>query len=1624
MNKIFALLIIGFCLQYAQAQPQGNEWEDPSVNQINRLPIYAAFNSEDPDRFISLNGTWDFQYSRNPELRPKDFYKNDYNTSQWKKIVVPGSWELQGFDAPIYTDVSYPFPANPPFVPHDYNPVGSYQREFTIPSDWKGMDIILEFKSVESAFYCWVNGHFTGYSEDSRLPASFLINDYIKEGTNKLSVEVYRYSDGSYLECQDYWRYSGIERNVNLIARPKIRVNDFEIHTDLRNNYKDGHFNVNLLMNTKENITGSSVKIEVTNGKQLLFSQTKKISNRKDSVLSFEKAFPEIKTWNAETPHLYKLTVSSFDKKGKLTESFSHRFGFRKVEMKNGQILVNGIPILIKGVNRHEHDPHKGRSISEESMITDIRLMKQFNINAVRCSHYPNMERWYELCDEYGIYLVDEANIESHGMENSELGTLANLPEWEHPFRERTERMFRRDKNYTSIITWSLGNESGYGKHFETIYHLLKEMDPSRPVQYEGSRKTGISDIYCPMYARIWQLREFVNQRQPRPLILCEYAHAMGNSVGNLQDYWDLIYKYDQLQGGFIWDWVDQTFAIKDANDRPIWAYGGDMGFVGIPNDSNFCANGLILADRTLRPHIYEVKKVYQYIHFKPVDFTPNKVLVINRHDFINLDDYLFEWKVKRNGETLMQGTFSVYGLEAGGQRTVELPFQSENQGESFLHLNVYYKGNHPLIPQNHLVAYEQFQLCSDFEPLPAVLQKENMIVQTIDNKLTISGNHFEIKFSKATGQMTSLNYDGKELLQSGIAANFWRPLTDNDVANGLEARCATWENAGQDATLKDFSWKENKSDIVIRTTFNMEKQASQLAIRYIVYPSGEIDVDYQLCTGDIPLPEIPKIGLYMILKGEYDQLEWLGRGPHENYWDRKTSALIDKYKGTVWEQFHPYIRPQETANKCDVRWFSLTNQQGKGVLIKGKQPLSFSTWNFPESELSYAPFLTEKKHGGSIEKQDMVRVNIDYLQMGIAGDNTWGAQTHPEYTITPGNYSYGFRISPIEKTKEDLTLLYPNLLNITHTATDREKRGQGYFTDMGSWMGFTIPEKQSGINSFCGPFDLDNRNWVSSSICNLRIPGKTLKQDSATYFPGKMILHQSASDIQVQQDLIFTDARHALLTCTAGSPLSFTFSGILNPGAGDWNSDKDRVYTYLTGGEYVMLTFPESTQIICNKNQYTATLPESLTHSIIISYFNTEEDFQKHSTGTSQILLSKDTETTKHTIRWNNYLANNLRSDLPDSFNRILVKSIMTLISNWRSPKGALFHSGIVPSHAMDYFVGFWAWDSWKHAVALSYLDNDLAKDQIRAMFDYQGEDGMIIDCIYADPKENNARDSKPPLAAWAVDAIYTATNDVDFLAEIYPKLLKYYQWWYKHRDHDHNGICEFGSADGTIEAAKWESGMDNAVRFDQSQMVKNNENAWSFDQESVDLNAYLQYEHRLLKKMAAILNIPFDEPDRTSSIKDYFYDKDKGYFYDKTLSGNFVKVEGPEGWIPLWTGLASPIQSKEAVKVMFDPKKFQTHIPFPTVTADCPDFTPTGYWRGPVWLDQVYFAISGLRNYGYHKEADQYTHQVFGRLNGLEADAPIHENYNPLTGARLKAPHFSWSAAHLILMYKEMGK
>lgn len=1030
---IFTMVIAAATATGALASPP---WQDQRVNAIGREPISAhmlpfasekaaeanrslpasrRYSSAEGQRRVSLDGEWRFLYFRNDSLCPADIWKKPLRKPA--RIEVPGSWELQGFDAPIYTDTRYPFPANPPYVPSDYNPVGVYQRDFTVPAAWDGLDIFLEFEGVESAYYVWVNDELAGYAEDSRLPSVFRINGKTKKGKNRLTVKVFRYSDGSYLEGQDYWKYSGIERPVSLTARPASRISDFRLEAPLVNSYRDGAMDLQIKMLSPR--AGDRVDVRLSDGKSAIWSGSHTVAGAADSVFSLRHTVENARPWNAEDPAVYTLTVTHRDASGRDIESFTHPFGFRTVEMRGGQQLINGKAVLFKGVNRHEHDPLKGRTVSVASMLDDIRLMRLNNINSVRNCHYPNSWQWYELCTEYGLYMVDEANIESHGMEAHPDGTLANMDGWEIPFMERMSRMMKRDHNFSCVVTWSMGNESGYGRHFETLYDFARAEDPGRPVQYEGGGYNAKSDIYCPMYARPWALARHVNQRDARPLILCEYAHAMGNSVGNLRGYWDLIYKYDQLQGGFIWDWVDQAFERKDKNGRKIWAFGGDLGFAGVVNDSNFCTNGLVDAARVPHPHLAEVKKVLQYIDFRPVDFSGRDVEVTNRHDFISLGGYRLRWELLRDGGIVGEGDLPLPALKAGEKGRVTVPFGDlPGDGEYFLTLRAFTTADTPMVPAGHEAACAQWAL-TPFRPFGGVSGKGVAATSAGDGAIAYECGGGTLRFSTATGALESWTVDGREMLLSPLRHNFWRPLTDNDIPNGHIERCAVWKKAAGELVAESVERMDADGGEVLRVTQRHDGLDLRLQTDYRPASDGSLHVECRFMPGKTALPELPRLGMTMTLPGACDNMEWYGRGPGESYPDRMESALLGRYSSTVWDQYHPYVRAQETGNHCDVRWMAFRDSDGRGLMISGDAPLNVGAWNFPASDLEYVPAHIERRHGGSIVKKDMVTVNIDHLMMGVGGDNTWGAQVHPEFTISPVERTYGFTLRPLKAGDE-----------------------------------------------------------------------------------------------------------------------------------------------------------------------------------------------------------------------------------------------------------------------------------------------------------------------------------------------------------------------------------------------------------------------------------------------------------------------------------------------------------------------------------------------------------------------------------------------------------------------------
>ena len=1034
---IFILMLVAAILMMKKEKTHemNDHWEDQTVFQINREEPRAHFFPFESEAlalkndkslsnyFQSLNGEWKFHFAKDPTQKATGFEQVDYEVSHWDDITVPGHWEMQGWSVPIYLDEEYPFPPDPPFVPHDYNTVGSYVKTFELNELWNNRDIFIHFGGVRSAFYFWLNGEFVGYSQGSKTPAVFNITDKVISGENKVAVQVYRFSDGSYLEGQDTWRVSGLERDVYLYAVSKTRIADFFVKAELNDDLKSGYFSLDIdFLQDDETAEEITTKAVLTGSSETLFDSTAVV---KKSIL-FESIIDHINPWSAEDPYLYNLQINLFNSQKEIIESFTQQVGFKRVEIIDGNLLVNGKAIMFRGVNRHEWDPVRGRSITEETMIKDIQLMKENNINAVRTSHYPNQERWYELCNEYGLYVIDEANIEAHGMQFHEksYGHIANDSTWTAQWIDRGKRMVERDKNQPCIIMWSMGNEAGDGTNFVKLYDWIKARDNTRPVVYQPAWYERHTDVVFPMYKNIEFISDYASKKTEKPLILCEYAHAMGNSVGNLQDYWDTFEKYKALQGGFIWDWVDQVILKTDENGTDYWAYGGDFGTEFAENDSNFCANGLIAADRTINPHMHEVKKVYQPVKFEADNLSHGRIKVTNRYDFVDLNHLDFEWFVKGNDKTISSGKMGKLDLMAGESQKLTFSLSGiipEPGVEYFLMIRAKTNQNHPLISKGHIVAWEQFQLPISRELTTTPLTDMPIIILNTDAGIEVHGKAFYVLFNRATGQIKQYIYNGIEIFINPIEANFWRAPNDNDLGNGMPKRTRLWKNVND--SLKTEVISGEVIDGFARVVFKSSYPSINLNLIsvYQVYGNGIINIDNKYSMADTSLPEIPRIGIKMSLPGDFDEVTWFGRGPHESYIDRKTSAAVGLYHGSVWDQTFQYVRPQETGNKTDVRWMALSN--GKiGLMVKGSPTFDGSVHQYPYEDLDYVP--KGQKHGKlNLQQKDQVDWLIDLKQMGVGGDNSWGARPHDQYTLSPGNYDYSFMLIPFE-VGTDLTKL------------------------------------------------------------------------------------------------------------------------------------------------------------------------------------------------------------------------------------------------------------------------------------------------------------------------------------------------------------------------------------------------------------------------------------------------------------------------------------------------------------------------------------------------------------------------------------------------------------------------
>lgn len=1051
MNK---LILAGLAVFLALPGFASEEWLDPQVNAVNRYPMHASFFSyesqekaaegvkEQSDNYMSINGTWRFNWVRNADARPTDFWKVGYNDRAWDKLNVPAVWELNGYGDPVYVNIGYAwreqydeskknpgsYRFKPPYVPTENNHVGSYRREIVVPAHWKGREIIAHFGSVTSNMYLWVNGKYVGYSEDSKLEAEFDLTPYLRPGQkNLIAFQVFRWCDGTYLEDQDFFRFSGVARDCYLYTRNKTRIDDIRATPDLDAQYRNGSLRVELSMKGSASV---ELKLLDANSKTVA-EQTVKASGK--TSVKFDVENPH--KWTAETPYLYTLQATV--KNGsKTSEVIPVKVGFRKVEIRNSQLLVNGQPVLIKGVNRHEMDPDGGYVVSRERMIQDIKIMKQLNVNAVRTCHYPDDNYWYDLCDEYGLYVVSEANLESHGMGYDE-HTLAKAESYKKAHMERNERHLQRNYNHPSIIIWSMGNEAGDGANFTAVRKWLKEEDPTRPVHYEralGDYNKGISsdntDIYCPMYLDYDACRNYCEDpSKTKPLIQCEYAHAMGNSVGGFKEYWDMIREYPKYQGGFIWDFVDQSIRWKGKNGVMIYAYGGDFNRYDA-SDANFCDNGIIGPDRRLNPHAYEVRYYHQNIWTKTGDVKRGEVNIYNEYFFRDLSAYYMEWTLLRDGKIVRTGR--VDELNVAPQQTAKLRLPiGEVAGEGEWLLNVAYrlKANDGLLTAGETVARDQLVL-QPYEPKDLKLvnckpmNAELPVPEITDNDLSylmVDGDKFHIEFSRKTGFLTTYAIGGTNMLKDGasLTPNFWRAPTDNDFGAQLQIKYAAWKNPQID--IKSFDYKIVDGQAVVKVSYEIPAVYGKLELTYTISNTGAMKVDQRFFaerSRKVKVTPMFRFGMQMPMPKSFNTVEYYGRGPVENYADRNHNTFLGIYRQSVDEQFYPYIRPQENGNKTDIRWWRVTNAGGTGIEVVSDKPFSASALHYTIESLDEG-VAKHQMHSQEVPEADLTNLLIDARQSGVGAKDSWGALPLPQYQMFYDDYSLSFIIRPVKHNIE-----------------------------------------------------------------------------------------------------------------------------------------------------------------------------------------------------------------------------------------------------------------------------------------------------------------------------------------------------------------------------------------------------------------------------------------------------------------------------------------------------------------------------------------------------------------------------------------------------------------------------
>lgn len=1023
------------------AEPLWNNIEVTAVNRERPRATFSAWEHQLPDGSfttptaptyrVSLNGPWSFQFADSPADKPDGFEATDFDDSAWGSIEVPSNVEMLGHGEPIYLNVHYPFDPELesdfefPLIPSEGNGVSSYRRTFEVPEDWNGRHVFIGFDGVDSAFYLWLNGRRVGYSQGSRAGAEFDLTPLLRPGENVLAVQVYRWSDGTWLEKQDMWNLSGIFRDVYLWASPDSQLRDFEVRTSLNESYSQAELTVDVDLRRLVR-SGATASLELAlmdpEGNQVLTSTASTaVAPCGEVRAQLSGTFDNPVLWSADAPNLYRLMIMLTDETG-YEQLFIERVGFRDVAIVEGQLRVNGKPILIRGVNRHEHNPDTGHYVTEEQMLTDLRLLKQHGFNAVRPGHYPLVPRWYELADEYGIYMVDEANIESHGLWQ-ELGlNLGRLPEWKPMHQERLERMVERDKNHPSIIIWSMGNEAGDGETFDEMSDWLHERDPSRIVSYEGSAKGGAkiiashSDIQCPMYWSASQVQQYLSEPQPRPIILIEYAHAMGNSNGNMKEFWDVFYEYEQAQGGFIWDWADQgiRLPVPGSPVETFFGYGGDLGpaapevegFAGIYGNS-FCMNGLLGSDQTPHPALAVVKKVMQPVLVEAVDLAAGRVRVTNRYDHIDWTE-LLEGRYERtvDGAVIDQGSMALPSLPPGESAEMSVPLSEmpvAPGAEPRIRFSFLLREDQAWANAGHEVAWADFMLPSavpgpPIDPAPSTALTVAEDVSTVD----VIGTGFMVRVDKATGALTSFSVDDTEILRAPLRPHFWRAMTDNDLGNSLRSRAEVWKGLGDSLQVTSFSVDSSSDkETVITAETRADGTDAVFVMVYRVFASGELGVEMSF-TPNESLPDLPRFGLRAALDRSFDRIRWLGPGPEPTYSDRKLLP-VGLYEGMVTEQFVPYARPQESGNKADVRFVALTDASGKGLLAVGAPFLSANASPFSVEVLEGA------KHPYELVADGLVHLNLDRAQRGVAGDNSWGRPPLRDYVIEADTQGYRF---------------------------------------------------------------------------------------------------------------------------------------------------------------------------------------------------------------------------------------------------------------------------------------------------------------------------------------------------------------------------------------------------------------------------------------------------------------------------------------------------------------------------------------------------------------------------------------------------------------------------------------